>query len=400
MVDAVRNRIVGPAVDAALRWRYLMVGSVIGLLFVSLSLLAGGLVKFQAFPELDGDVVVARVLMPPGTPLLRTERVVDQLTTSLQDVDDRFTPGAAPDESLVQTVVVQFNQNADAFESGPHVATVTVDLLKAEERDARLEDASIDEILNEWRTRAGELSGALDVAFAEPAIGPAGKAIEMRIRGDDLLEMKQASAEVRAWLETFRGVVNLNDDLRPGKAELRIRLREGAFGLGLDAESAARQLRVAFQGGKADEIQVGPESYEIDVQYRWEDQNTLTDLETFYFTGDAGQQIPLASVGKVHQGRGWSRIARVDGLRTVTVRGDVDTRVANTADLLGRLQRDFLPGLKEKHPKLLFEFEGESKEANTTQESMMRAMLVGLLGVFVILSFQFGSYLEPFVVMT
>ena len=104
-------------------------------------------------------------------------------------------------------------------------------------------------------------------------------------------------------------------------------------------------------------------------------------------------------MAEVRQDRGWSRIARINGLRTVTVRGDVDTRKANVADLLGRLKRDFLPKLQEQHPQLRFEFEGQSKEAATTQQSMMRAMLVGLLGVFAILSFQFRSYLEPLAVM-
>ena len=66
MVDWFRERVVGPAVDAGLRWRYLFVGCVVGLFLISISLMAGGVVKFQAFPELDGDVVVARVLLPPA----------------------------------------------------------------------------------------------------------------------------------------------------------------------------------------------------------------------------------------------------------------------------------------------------------------------------------------------
>jgi HAE1 family hydrophobic/amphiphilic exporter-1 len=393
-LDLFRDRVVGRAVDWALRWRYFFVGCVVGLFLVSMSLMAGGIVKFRAFPELDGDVVVARVLLPPGAPLHRTEKVVQQITEGLDRVNEHFAPRQPEGQDLVKTVVVQFNENADAFENGPHVATVTVDLLKAEVRDA-----TIDEILEKWRAESGKLTGALDVVFDEPSIGPAGRAIEMRIRGDELLELKQAATEVQDWLTPFHGVQNLNDDLRPGKTELRLRLREGAFGLGLDAENVARQLRVAFQGGKADEIQVGSESYEIDVQLRPGDQNTLADLETFYFTGAKGEQIPLATVAEVWQDRGWSRIARVNGLRTVTVRGGVDTRKANTADLLRRLKRDFLPKLQEKHPDLRFEFEGQSKEAATTQQSMMRAMLVGLLGVFAILSFQFRSYLEPLTVM-
>ncbi len=393
-LEKLREHIVGPAVDIVLRWRYLFVGCIIGLFLATLSLMAGGAVKFIAFPELDGDVVVARVVLPPGAPLQRTERVVEQLTSALERVNDQFTPRQPGGQNLVRTVVAQFNENADAFENGPHVATVTVDLLEAEVRDA-----TIDEIIENWRSEAGALPGVIDVVFDEPAIGPAGRAIEMRIQGNDLQELKVASAEVRAWLKPFRGVQNLNDDLRSGKTELRIRLREGTFGLGLDAETVARQLRVAFQGSKADEIQVGAESYEIDVQLRPSDQDTLADLETYYFTGSNGEQIPLETVAEVWQDRGWSRIARVNGLRTVTVRGGVDTRKANAAALLSKLKQELLPTLRKNHPALRFDFEGQSKEAATTQNSMLRGMLVGLLGVFAILSFQFRSYLEPLTVM-
>ncbi len=393
-IDFVRLQLVGAAVDACLRWRYLFVGCVIGLFLVCISLMAGGVIKFRAFPDLDGDVVVARVLLPPGAPLHRTEAVVEQLTDALDRVNTHFAPRQPAGADLTQTVVVEFNKNTDAFESGPHVATVTVDLLEAEIRDA-----SVDEIIERWREEAGTLSGVLDVVFDEPSIGPAGRAIEMRIRGNDLLELKQASQETIAWLQPFTGVRNLIDDLRPGKSELRVSLREGTLGLGLDGSNVARQLRTAFQGSLADEIQVGRESYEIDVQLRPHDQDSLADLETFYLTGPSGEQIPLAAAAEVRQDRGWSRIARINGLRTVTVRGDVDTRVANAADVLMKLRRDFLPQLQQKHPELRFEFEGQGKEAATTQQSMLRAMLVGLLGVFAILSFQFRSYIEPLTVM-
>ncbi len=237
-LDGLREGVVGPAVDLSVRWRYLFIGCVGGLFLVSMSLMAGGVVKFRAFPELDGDVVVARVLLPPGAPLHRTEKVVEKITSAIRRVNQRLAPRQPAGQDLVKTVVSQFNQNIDAFENGPHVATVTVDLLEAEVRDA-----TIDEILELWHEESGELAGVLDVVFDEPAIGPAGRAIEMRIRGDDLLELKQAAVAVQAWLAPFPGVRNLNDDLRPGKTELRVRLREGAFGLGLDADNVARQLR-------------------------------------------------------------------------------------------------------------------------------------------------------------
>ena len=95
-------------------------------------------------------------------------------------------------------------------------------------------------------------------------------------------------ATVRLKTGDFTGVFNLSDDLRPGKLEVQRSLREGAFGLGLDASTVARQLRTALQGATVDEIQVGGESYEIDVQLQPDDQNTLADLESFYFTRPNG----------------------------------------------------------------------------------------------------------------
>jgi len=393
-IDWIRDRLLGSALQAALRWRYLFLGGIVGLFLLSISLMAGGVVKFIAFPELDGDIVVARVLLAPGSPLEQTEKVVTKITAALDRVNRQFAPRQPDGQDLVRTVVVQLNLNTEAFESGSHVATVTADLLAAETRDA-----SVDEILQAWRTETGRLADVLNLSFAEPAFGPAGRPIELRILGDDLRSLHAASSDVQRWLSGFEGVQNLVDDLRPGKTELRLALREGAFGLGLDAATVARQLRAAFQGITADEIQVRGESYEIDVQLRPEDQNTIADLESFYFTRPTGEQVSLSSVAEVTSGQGWSRIARINGQRAVTVRGDVDTRLANSADVLRLLRTKFLPKLEKQHTDVHFAFEGAAKETATTQQSMMRAMLVGLIGVFALLSFQFRSYVEPLTVM-
>lgn len=393
-VDWVRERLLGRCIDALLQWRYLWIGTVILMFLISLGLLLGGAVKFQAFPDLDGDVVVARVLLPPGTPLERTEGVVQQITTGLEQVNDEFAPRQPDAQDLVKTVYVQFNRNDDAYETGPHVATVFADLLSADLRDAR-----IDDILQSWRTKVGDLPDTLSVVYTETALGPAGRAIEIRLQGRDLNRLKAAAIELRSWLSDFKGVYNLAEDLRQGKPELRLRLREGAFGLGVDAEAVARQLRAAYHGTTADEIQVGPESYEIDVQLKREDQSSLADLEYFHYTLPDGTQIPLSAIVQIDRGTGWSRIARVDGKRTVTLRGDVDPQQTNTAKVIAQLEREFLPTLNERYPDVQVAFEGEIKESAITQSSMRAGMLVGLIGVFVLLSFQFRSYAEPLIVM-
>ena len=172
-----------------------------------------------------------------------------------------------------------------------------------------------------WRQAMGDVAGVISLQFKEPAIGPAGLPIDVRLQGDDLEALKEASLELQDWFRQFDGVFDVTDDLRPGKPELRIRLREGAVALGMTARTIADQLRSSFYGSTASEIQVGTESYEIDVRLAAEDRQTMTDVGYFQVTLPDGRQAPLFSFATAEESRGWSRIARVDGLRTVTVPG-------------------------------------------------------------------------------
>lgn len=394
-IESCRERVLGRTIDLLLRWRYLWIGCVVAVLIVSLSMFAGGVVKFQAFPDLDGDVLEARLMMSQGTPLQRTADVVQQITEGLKGVNEQFKPRQPGGQDLVQTVTVQFNKNVDAFENGPHVATVSVKILDAEKREG-----TIDQIIDAWREKIIQPTDVTMLNFTEPVIGPQGRAIEIRLQGDDLERLKLAATEFHAWLSGFEGVLNLSDDLRPGKPEVRIRLREGAAGLGLDAASVARQVRAGFYGVTADEIQFGREAYEVDVRLRTEDQNSVADLEYFYFSVPGGKSVPLGSIAVADRTRGWARIARIDGRRTVTLRGDIDQRVTNTMQLFSKIEGEYLPDLNEKFPEIDVSFAGEVEQSNTTQESMIGAMIVGVIGVFVLLSFQFRSYTEPLIVMT
>lgn len=52
-----------------------------------------------------------------------------------------------------------------------------------------------------------------------------------------------------------------------------------------------------------------------------------------------------------------------------------------------------------QYPGITASFEGEAKEVNTTAQSIVTKFLMGLVGVYIILSFQFKSYCEPLMVM-
>jgi multidrug efflux pump subunit AcrB len=393
-LEWVRENVLGGAVDAVVAWRYLFVGLVIAVFLGSIGMVTGGILKFRVFPDIDGNVIEARLLLPQGTPLQRTEEIVAQLVSALERVDEALTPLQPGSRPLVENVNVQFNKNVDAFEAGPHVATVSVDLL-----DAEVRTVSADQVLARWREEAGVMPDVIAVNFKEFQVGPGGLPIDIRLYGSDLDELKAASLELQGWLSAYRGVHDLSDDLRPGKPEVRLRLREGAMALGLDAAAIAGQLRSAFYGRTASEIQVGSESYEVDVRLSSLDQDSVADLEYFTVTSARGRQIPLGTVAKLEAGRGVARLARVDGVRTVTVQGEVETAVANANDIIADTRARFFPELLARHPDLRLSIEGQAKEGERTGKSVRNGFLIGLVLVYLLLSFQLRSYIEPLIVM-
>jgi len=390
----MRERLVGNTVDVLLKWRYLFIATLIGVFILSLGLVVSGKIKFQGFPDLEGDIVVTRLLLPQGTSFSRTKSVVTNVLTALERTNKKFKSRQPGQQDLIKNAYVQYNLNTEAFENGPHVATITVDLLTAEKRSG-----TIDDYLTDWRKEIGDLPDLLSLTLSEPGFGPGGRPIEIRLRGKNLSEIKEAVTELNNWFGQFKGVVNLADDLRPGKPELRMQIREDAYGTGITAADVGRQLRAAFQGLVADEIQVGSESYEIDVRLIDMDRNSLEDIENFNLVLADGSQVPLKSIVTWDMGSGWARIARFNGMLTVTLRGDVDTRQINTNELIGFFQKTCLDDFNAKYPDLKLTIAGSLQETNTTRKSMYNAMFIGVIGIFILLSFQFRSFTEPIIVM-
>ena len=393
-VERFRDDVVGRLVDGAVYWRYPFAGAVAVLLLFSVAMLASGRIGFQAFPDIEGDVIEARLLLPQGTPLRRTESIVDSVVAALARVNDGLSSGDGDAGSLVRSVGVRYARNTEASESGPHVVAITADLLTAERRNARLDD-----VLARWREETGAIPDVLSLNIAELQIGPAGHAIDFRFHGDDLEVLDGAARETAAWLGRYEGVENVMSDLRPGKPERRIRLRRDALSLGVDAATVANQLRAAFLGTTAYEVQVGVEAFEVDVRLAHGDRDEFEDLESFRVTMPDGALVPLSALATFETGRGYGRIHRIDRRRTVSVRGDVDPRLANAIAIVADTERRFLPSLVKRYPSVSVSVEGQSTEAAETAASMRNAFIFGILGVFLLLSFQFRSYVEPLAVM-
>jgi len=390
----IRDNGFGPLVKLSVHKPYITIGFMIFMLLASFATIPAGWLKFSAFPKLESDVIQSRILLPQGTPLTRTEEIVSQVELGLKALNADYTPRQKDAKSLVDNITVLYNSNVDAYESGTHIATVSADLIRAESRNG-----SVDQMLLDWRKFTGEVDDVINLSFTDKERGVAGKAIDIRLQSENLDVLKKASLDLQRYILSYQGVIEVSDDMRPGKPEISIKLKPQANSLGVTSKQVSAEVRAALQGNTGIEIQVGRQTQSVVVRLSDKDRNEFNDLKYLNIRNMSGQLIPLAEVATLTQSRGLSRVHRVNGQRTITIQGKLNTDIINAAELMNKIKKQYLPKLKEKFKGVKPVFQGQGKETSNTSNSLVSNLTIGIFGVFIILSFQFKSYIQPIAVM-
>lgn len=180
---------------------------------------------------------------------MQTEKVMSRLVQAAEKVGDKFSSKFEENASLIQHITRQYGSNADANEAGPHLATVRLDLLGAEQRQSLIGDFII-----AWQEEVGTLAEPVSLVFKEPTLGPGGRDVELRVKHPNLETLKAVSVSIQQYLKQFEGISGVMDDMRMGKEEILVTVRPGAESHGINAQMIANQLRAAFFGQRADQI--------------------------------------------------------------------------------------------------------------------------------------------------
>jgi multidrug efflux pump subunit AcrB len=170
--------------------------------------------------------------------------------------------------------------------------------------------------------------------------------------------------------------------------------------LGITQAELARQVRQAFYGDEAQRIQRGRDDVKVMVRYPQKDRRSLADLENMRVRLPGGAEIPLHRVAEVFEGRGPATIRRADGIRTATVVADVDLAVANTNEIVTELEEGALPEMQARFPGVGYSFEGEQREQSETMGGLYTGAALACLLIYTLLALAFGSFSQPFIVLT
>ena len=397
-IDYIILRVYKPFLEKALRHRYVSVCIACTVLMMTLGLVMGGFVKFVIFPETDANDVIATIEFPDGTPLHLTHDAVRQTREALSRLLEKYElQEGAP---IVKNIhMVTGIAGAEAFSrfargSANNVGHIRVELIDGLDRSVTAQEMMID-----WEKEVGRIPGVVKQTFASLEQGPPGAPIEIALKGDDIETLLAVSQELKAHLQTYDGVYQIGDTYRPGKNEMRIRLRPEARTLGITLDDLARQIYAGFYGEEALRLQRGRDDIRVKVRYTAEERSRLAELDQVRIRTPQGFEVPFYSVAQVTFERGYSDIVREDGQRIVSVTAENDPRRANADEVLANVRETILPDLDRKYPGFTWSFQGAQRDSREAFAGLIPRFGIALIGIFFVIASIFRSYIQPLVIM-
>ncbi|MEM9635503.1 MAG: efflux RND transporter permease subunit [Pseudomonadota bacterium] len=376
-------------VSGAVHWRYVTLAIAIAAMILAVGLVRGGRVGFTFFPSPEAENVTASIFFHAGIPESEAIDGVMRIEQALKDAEAELTAGS--DQELVVATYATLGKAGNNH--GDNVANITVQLTLSEERTIRTP-----EIVRAWRATVPEIPGISHIAIAERRGGPPGRDLDIRLTGSSLQDLKAAAGELQQELSGFPGTSGVEDDLPYGKPELLVELTPRGRALGFTVESAARQIRNAFEGNIARRFAEGDEEVSVRVRQIF-DQDGTAALRQMSLRTPAGEFVPLTEVVNLTDAQGFSVILRRDGNMVVSVVADVDSTVTSNNEIIAELSKKFLPALAEKYD-LDYSFAGRAEEQSTAFSDLLTGVMMAVAGIYIILAAIFASYSRPIIVMS
>jgi multidrug efflux pump subunit AcrB len=137
------------------------------------------------------------------------------------------------------------------------------------------------------------------------------------------------------------------------------------------------------------------------VRYPDAERKTLASFERIQIRTADGSEYPLTELADVTVTRGDSEINRVDQMRSITISSDLNEAVAgaNAGKTIADLRDEFMPVLFQKYPHIRVRWEGQAEQTRESVGSMIRGLVIALMAMYVLLTMQFSSYLQPLLIM-
>ena len=206
---------------------------------------------------------------------------------------------------------------------------------------------------------------------------------------------------MKGWLAEYPGVIDIDDDSRPGKWEYQMKIKPQAEALGVSLADVASTIRASFYGEEVMRLQRGRHEVKLMVAYPREERRSFAALDDVRVNGPDGIARPLGELADTKVARGYSEINRLAQKRSITLTADIDSGSSLTSgQITQELERRLAPVLKVEFPAVRVRWEGEQEQTNDSLRSLGLGFIVSVFTMFVLLTIEFRSYLQPLLILT
>jgi HAE1 family hydrophobic/amphiphilic exporter-1 len=352
------------------RNRMLVVGVAVLVLLLS-GVVAAGL-KFTFFPAQDPHEFIMGFEAPPGTTLEQTDAFARRAEEVLLA------------DPAVETVIANVG-----FTGNPERAEFFVSLV------GRTPTVETQERLRAQLAFLPRLSFALP-SFQPTSTGVAGRELQVSLQSTrPLAELAPVVNAVRAELAQVPGLVDIDTNYQTGKPELRFIADPGRIGeLGVTNDDIASSVRALINGDRATVLRQSGVDTDVVVRLDEADRTGVESLEAISIPTRSGT-VPLSALGTVELASSPVTIRRFNRLNQVLIGANLEGR--NLSDVQAELQPRVdalgIPG------DVVVTYVGTLQDTTEGFESLILAMLLSVLFVYMVLASQFGSFTQPLVIM-
>ncbi|SDE25141.1 efflux RND transporter permease subunit [Ruegeria marina] len=393
----IRDHLFRPFVGWVLRARYVVLAGTVAVLASQVALFISGDVNWRFFNAPERGSVTGNFIMVEGATRDDTMAMMRELQRATEELGRAYEQhyGRNP----VDYVLAELGGNAGRDLPGADtkdadlLGGISIELIDADERPY-----SSFAFVGELQETVNRHPKVEALSFRGWRSGPGGDALDVQFYGASAQVLKSASEDLQAALLRYPEVSAVEDDLSYDKEEVVLDLTAQGHALGFTVDTLGRALRARLNGIEAATYPDGPRSAEIRVELP-ENELTADFLERTLMRAPGGIYVPLADIVSVSQRTGFSTVKRENGIRLISVTGDVSEDDPARAEEISRvLENEILPRIASER-QVEWRMSGLSEQEDTFLAEAGTGLVLCLTGIYLVLAWVFASWTRPLVVM-
>jgi HAE1 family hydrophobic/amphiphilic exporter-1 len=357
-------------------WKTIGVG--LAVFIVPLGLLFAGVIPAVVIPRFDNGMIQASVEIPPGTPVVEADRVLQRMAARIRENPD---------------VIGVFTSMNGADGSAPD-ANMFIQLTQRDERNR-----SSYAIQQEMRPILSSFAN-YRAAFVQDQGGSSGSDITVQFVGQDPVAVNAAADRLAVAMAGLDSLADVRSTSALRRPEIQVRPRqEDMARLGVTSASLASAIRIATSGDAEQNLpkfDLADRQIPIRVTLRPDQRSDLDALRSLPVQSTLGAPVRIDAVADVQFSLGEATIERRDRERAVTVGANV-----RPGTQLSQAQQDVF-NLEEAKggPGARLAAGGQTEDFAEMTTAFGSAMLWGIILIYIVLVLLFRDFFQPITIMT